>query len=772
MSDGSGTRAETVAHPSEMSSQHDYIFGPFRLSLINGTLTRDDMPIEMSRTIFDALSFFVRNADRLVTKDELMEAVWHGRIVEESNLRQTVSALRKALGAEGQELIATVSGRGYRFAARPRRIRVTALPEDPGSEDAGGVRGRQPRENTPPGGMRRWRWVALAGGVLTTVTAVWLFGTGSRLGPNHLVVLADFSNQTHEAIFDGSLQNLLRVDLGQSPFVNVMPDKQARATLALMEKPDGTALSQPVAAEICQRNNADAVVQGSIAPIGSAYLVSLAASDCASGRQLAAAQRQVDKREAVAPALDTLIASVRRQLGESFASVQKYNVPLVEERTGSLDALKALSEAQWLFEHGKLSEAIPVAGQALALDPDLVAAHKLLGVIHLNLRDLPSAVAELTKAYARRDRLNERDRGALSALYDQYVLGDERAAIGDLQALTALYPFYVAGWSNLANAENDLGQFDAAVAAGRQALALNPTLEAAYVVTARAERSTGRLDDAWATTQAAVAHHLDGPALHRERLAIALAKEDATAVVAEAAWAEAHPSQLMDMTEGEWAISQGRIADAANLFAAINRLPGQPGQSDPTLTLQAGLLAQIGMEDAARALLARYAGDGNDPDLLDAQSIVGDPARIEALLARLQAANPKATLLTQIYIPQARAELALRRGDSTEALRQLQAPLTYQARAYRTLSLAGAAYLAQGDGARAATAYRTILAHRGWRPESPLYPLARLGLARALRLQRDFAGSHAQYAAFLAGFAHADSTLPLAQAAAVEQRLH
>ena len=501
-------------------------------------MSRDGTVLPLTPTVIDVLIHLASNAGRVVTKDELLEAVWPDRVVEEANVKQAVFTLRKALGAEGEGVIATVPGRGSRFTASldPAPDPLPAAKPTPSAARAPAARSA----------MTTWRIGALLALAAAGFCAAVLWSGRARPvpGAGRTVVLADFDNLTGDAVFDRTLTDLLRVDLSQSPYVNVVSEKQAQETLKLMTKSADLPLTAVIAEEICQRNNGDAVVRGEIAALGARYLITLTATDCSGAQSIAAVKAEVTGREGVAPAIDRLIAAVRSKLGESPRSIARFNVPLVSEQTASLDALKAYSEAKWLFDHGELAEAIPLDRHAVALDPRFSAAYANLGVIYVALYDDRRSVENFAKAYALRDTLNEREKLRITALYAQFASKDYNQAIANYRLWTEIYPQDAVAWSNLANAEDYIGEHFQAVADGKRALALRPRLENPFVVLARAELAAGDADSALAVARQAVDQGLAGDPTHRELLRIADARGDVAGVARETAWGAATATAL------------------------------------------------------------------------------------------------------------------------------------------------------------------------------------------------------------------------------------
>jgi DNA-binding winged helix-turn-helix (wHTH) protein len=371
-----------------------YQFGAFVLDPTRRVLTHDSVPVALSSTPFETLLFLVENPGRVVSKDELLDAVWPRRVVDEANVSQTIFTLRKSLAAVGgdQTYIATAPGQGYRFA-QPVEVHAHnvafagATPLDPPAPSPA----ISPRRPAPGLSLS----LMIAGGVLVLLiaggVAVWRLRQAPADPGHSLVVLTEFQNLTADPMFNRAVSKAVEIDLDQSPFVTALLPTQVADTLGLMAKPKDTPVTLDVASEICTRNGGQAVIDGAIAPMGSDYLVALAATNCAGDQVLDAEKAQVTSREAVVPALDGLVNHMRSKLGESQGSIDRFSVPLAREKTASLEALEAYSQAAWLVQHGQTQEAIPLYQQAIGLDPNFAVAYAGLAATFYNNHDFQRA---------------------------------------------------------------------------------------------------------------------------------------------------------------------------------------------------------------------------------------------------------------------------------------------------------------------------------------------------------------------------------------------
>jgi DNA-binding winged helix-turn-helix (wHTH) protein/tetratricopeptide (TPR) repeat protein len=746
-----------------------YAFASFRLDPRRRVLTHDGVEVPLRPTVFALLLHLVENPERIVGKEEFFEAVWRRRAVEEANLTQTVSALRAALrgvgGEDAEALVATIRGQGYRFRGD---VRWEPAADAAASNDRpDGPPGRPPEDPPSSRGRRVPSWLLAGAGVLVLAglgAAALLARPDHPQSAGNTVVLSEFDNRTRDPVFDRTLASVLRIDLGQSPFVTVQPEKATRDALALMTRPKDARVTTDLAQEVCVRTNADSVLSGAVDAVGAQYLLTLVATDCSGRHVLAQEKAVVVRREAVVPALDRLIDRVRRKLGEPIASVDRFDVPLAPARTASLEALRAYSEGLWLNDHGRQAEAIPALRQAVALDPTFAAAWAALGVAAAGVNADAVADDATARAYALRGELNAREGLRVEMLYHLVSRRDPIAAIGVLQRWTTVYPNDAKAWTNLANAEVVIGRYAQARQDADRSLALHSTGEAAYVVAARADLGDGRPDLAQAVGAAAARQGLADDSVHRELMEAAFMRHDLAALAKEMAWARAHPGLHGLLTQAQMAYAEGHVRQGDQLFdqlAALSRKQGLPSFAQP---YQARLLADFGWTDRARRLLAS-ATDPSDRDLIFTLAEVGDPARAERLIRDSIAQHPTGVLAAFVSAPEARAALALRRHDPSAAVLAIAPALPYQAANFDISYVLGNACLAAKDGPGARHAFETILDHQGWSAASPLYPLAQLGLARALAAEHDLGGARAAYARFLAGWKDADPDVPILAAA-------
>lgn len=353
------------------------------------------------------------------------------------------------------------------------------LKRDTDSDRSAVVSSQVGSKSIPQSTHSRWvaGWGAIAALAVALALAGWLFldRKARPLTERDTVVLADFDNNTGEAVFDDTLKQALATELQQSPFLNVLSDQSVGQMLRLMGRSAGERLSEETARELCQRVGSKAVLDGSIAPMGSHYVIELNAENCANGESLGRATQEADGKEEVLKALGRAAAKLRNALGESLASVQTFDTPVEQATTYSLEALQSYSRGTKARWQSSDTEAIPFFQRAIQLDPDFAMAYLYLAVSYGNLSERDAAVPYATKAYALRSRVSEREQCSISGVYYELVTGELDKEIAAWQVCERAYPRYFAPHLDLGVAYSSIGQFDRALAATREALAVEPT---------------------------------------------------------------------------------------------------------------------------------------------------------------------------------------------------------------------------------------------------------------------------------------------------------
>jgi len=751
-----------------------YRFDGFEMDPLNRTLQSAGKPIALHSRTFDLLLYMVRNAGRLLSKEELMNGVWGDTAVEEGNLTQGIFLLRKALAAnqpEGSKAIVTVPGRGYRFTAAVEEI------EDRPSAVNGKAHGRpalviEGWAEKKSGFHRAWSYGIGAAAAVLLAIAGWFWYSRAVPGDHHGIVLADFINDTGDSGFDNALNVALAIDLKQSPYLDIAPDAKARGTLLLMERGPDQRLTPALAREVCQRLNAQAVLSGLIARFGAKYLVTLTASDCAGGQDLVQTKAVADGRDQVPGAVDSVAAEMRKRLGEPLKSLRRFNKPLLAKATGSLDALKEYSAAHELGIQGQFQKSVPLFQRAIELDPRFAIAYGDLATVYSNLGEPGLSAAASRKAYELRDMADERDRLYITASYHKYVTGDLNVVVRDYESGAEMYPQDQALWTNLADLRIQLGQPEVAIEAAKRALAIDPKTAVVYIVLARSQLYAGRVDESIATCQKAMEQKVDGAEIHGLLVFAGFAKHDRALMDAQTAWARGTPAEPFILIQQMLvAFAEGRPRYGQELLDRAIDGYKQRGMLERAARMRGGLPrleAELGMTEAARKLLGEIPLIDGSMDMPVAMGEVGLDAKAETILRDDLRKNPEDTLWQYWRGPQIAAAIALSRNKPLEAVEALRKSIPYDLREAEVPAMRGRAWLSAKRFDRAEAEFRKIIDHPTAGVVSANVALAHLGIARARALAGNATGSRDEYEKFFALWKNAEPDVPVLRQAKLE----
>jgi len=757
-----------------------YRFDEFVLDPANRSLARKGIAIPLSAKSCQVLTYLVLNPARVVTKDELLKAVWPESFVEESNLPGYISGLRKALG-DRAGYIATVPGLGYKFTTTveietPPDLRPQLVAQDIQLQQLRETTHVVIRESMAPVLHPFWtrRRIAIVASVVAVAALVaWRFRPQPAPEPSPQIVVADFVNTTRDPAFDGTLKPALEIVLAQSPFMDVMSERDGVKTVQLMGLKKDTLMTPDIAREVCQRTNRQVLLTGTLALLGQKYLLTLDATDCVSGKHLAGAKENASSKENVLDALDRAAETLRRGLHESETSLAKYQVPLRSETTSSLEALKAYSVGVYLYAQGELkTEGMADFRHAIELDPQFAMAYAELGVGNLYVDQADTAAACFKKAYELSDHVSANEQLRIRAWY--FALGQRNLIEGikAYQLWELTYPEDPSPPIDEVDAYMTLGQWDAALAVGERARKRFSEYPVLHENLATIYRSINRFEDSRLSALTGSQVGKDAPSLHINLFEIAFAQQDKEALARESQWFDVHEDGATvwyyPSFRGEAAASTGCMKRAETLFRSAHDAADRanlPEAADKILMSQALTEFRLGFPDAARATMARLGKfAATSPEAAIAQAEVGDVASAERFLVSNSASTPD-TLLTYVYLPRLRATLALRHGKPYDAITALDSTKPYEMVDYSILALRAEAYLKTGQANLAITEYTSILDNPGIDPTSVLYPLAHLGLARALAAQKNLPASLAAYQTFFTMWKDADPDVPVLQQA-------
>lgn len=551
----------------------------------------------MTPKAFDVLRYMVEHPGRLVTPDEMLDAIWSDTYVNPEVLRKYILEIRKALGdkPDTPQFVETIPKRGYRFIASVvdectvAQTEVltngTALTSGIQTQKAESVKSH---EQPKPAAVvalslrhhKPWRIAILIAVLLLSVLILSTIRRpvrAARLTDKDTLVLADFANNTGDTIFDGTLRQGLSAQLEQSPFLNLLSDRRIAQTLSLMAQPNETALTGKFAGEVCQRSASAAVVEGSISMLGTQYVLGLKAADCRSGDVLDDEQETAKDKDHVLVALGMAASKMRRKLGESLSSVEKYDVPLEKVTTRSLDALKAYTLGMQLkMRQSDDQAAIPFLQHAISLDPGFAMAYAALGTSYSNLDQMEHARDYTLKAYNLRDQVSERERLFIEARYEQNVLGNLEVARKTCELWAQTYPYDEVAQTNLVVIYEQLGDQEKRLSLSRGALKSNPASGNAYGNLAGGYLNLSRFDDAKAIALEAQHHNLDSSRIHRILYIVAFAQRDWATADQEANYLADKPGyeNLMIDERSQAAAFVGQFAKARTLSNRLSRSLG------------------------------------------------------------------------------------------------------------------------------------------------------------------------------------------------------
>jgi tetratricopeptide (TPR) repeat protein len=643
-----------------------------------------------------------------------------------------------------------------------QRAIVTAIAHDPRDRPASVVELARLLTSPSKPRSRARLWIAagvaaaLAGALV--VASLFMIPRGGALTEQDTIVLADFVNTTGEPVFDGALKVALAVALEQSPFLKVFPDNRVRETLRLMQRPSDERITQSIAREVARRERLKALLSGSIAKLGSHYVLALEAINAETGEVLAREQVEVAAKEQVLASLGSATSKLREKLGESLALIERFDVPLAQATTGSLDALHAYSLA---LDSGRMVprlEGVPHLQRALELDPNFAMAHALLSGVYANNGRSVEAPAYSRKAFELRDRVSERERFFISWRYyvDAEQAWDKALDLG--QSWTRTYPREAFAFNSLGMSFAAFGQHEEAVAAFRQAIQTDERFVPPYGNLTGSLVALNRFEPAAAVVKEAADRFVEISPLRRYVLAFVAGDAESASRELElirrtpqAAWAP--------VLEARAAAFAGRLQEAHELYqraasTAIgersNELGAQWIVEDGELHAIAGRCDEAGHEIATAIELNR---DNFTLERAARAHALCNHAEASLLANELSARFPSATLTNRIQLPVIAAALAVSQRQYGRALKLLEPVKPYDhapAAEYWPAYLRGQAYLGLNEGTPAAAQFQSIVDRRGLGPMSPLYARAQLGAARAAALAGDRARARAGYEAFFA----------------------
>jgi eukaryotic-like serine/threonine-protein kinase len=775
-----------------------YRFGQFVLDSRKRTLSCADSPVSLTPKAFDVLLFLVQNPNCLVTKEELLQAVWGDTFVEEGNLTQYISHLRKALGdnSEDTRLIVTIARKGYQFTAGvtviaevadiAKHVPLQAVETETSKTDARPVEfaAKEKVTESASARFRLRKWFAAAALLVVIAAAFWLYWSYRHrvsLSASDTIVLADVKNETSDPVFDAALDTALRYEMEQTPYLNTLGIDKVLGTLAQLNLPPASKLTPEVARQVCLRTNSKLVIAASVADAGNGFRIGLDAEDCQSGRIVAGIRKEVADQNQVVHVLGVVAAQLRRKLGEPAASLARFNKPLEEALSSSVEALQVTTLGYKRHIVGDVNGAIPYYQRALELDPNLAPTYEGLGTAYNGLGKRDLAISAYTRAYELRARMTEPSRLDTEYLYYAWVTGEREKALSVLWQSVQTFPGNVIARLNLASCLAFLGQPDKAADEAREGARLQPT-PFTYSAWIYESILAERLNEAQAALDEAAARKFDTFELRDVRIRLAFLQNDQREMLEQWNLAIGRPNVyqflLLRSTVEEY---HGRFRRARELIQqAVDMAPGAPvepgyktglfeaesGDSARARQIAAAALKTVRNREEKECLALAFARAGNTEQALKMADAVDQDSPVD-------------TLVQNYSLPTIRAAMKLNTNDPVGAIATLQPSLKYELSYNYSFNglypayIRGLAYLQLGDGRLAAAEFQKLLDHRGLVGRDVIGALAHLQIARAQKMMGDEASARKWYEDFLALWKSADPDIPiLKQAKAEYAKLH
>jgi DNA-binding winged helix-turn-helix (wHTH) protein/tetratricopeptide (TPR) repeat protein len=783
-----------------------YRFGVFEVFAESRELFRHGHRVKLQDQPFQLLLLLLENPGEIVSRESIQQHLWPENTFVEfgQSLGTAVTKLRQALGddADNPRFVETIPRRGYRFIA-PVSQPNNEIKSDP---DPAAAAPQSPSDPPPTAttsdrrtasGERRSRLTdrrstsrkstvlavvlsAIAVAIFAEVVTVQRYHRRNvfALAPKDTIILADFENTTGDAIFNDSLRPGLIVGLSQSPIIHVLSDRDSAIIFSQMGHAPDARMTGQTAIELCRRVGGKVMVQGSISSLGTAYLVGLAAIRCDTGKPLAYEQVEAPQRELVVDALGRATAKLRAQLGESLPSIQKYNAPLEQATTSSLEALHAYGTALSTWDAKGDLASLPFFKRAIEIDPNFAMAYGGLATVYNNIGETALATQNIINAYKLRERVTESERGSIDARYYLYVTGEVDKAASTYEGLARDYPASAGSFNHLATTEMKLGRNERAAEDLHKALQIDATRATTYGNLAVALLRLNKVQEAVSVLEIAAKRGLRTDYLLEVNYWVAFSRQDQKGMeqllVQSTEIPGARSALLAEQASTE--AYHGHFEKARSLSHSAIKLMMHDGDKESAANCLANAAireAETGSSAKARLLIHQARKISDDKHTATLMALVsaetGDYKQALSLSDYLDKKYPHGTFLQSYWLPVIRAEVELRQGRGGKAVNLLAPAGPFESAAtdeFPTTSLypvfvRGQAYLSAGDGNKAAAEFQKIIDHPGMVLNLPVGALAYLGRARAYSLAGRSEQARAAYRDFLQLWNGADPNIPI-----------
>jgi eukaryotic-like serine/threonine-protein kinase len=771
-------------------------FEDFELDLRAYQVRRLGRTLKLERIPMEVLLLLAERRGQLVTREEIIEKLWGQDVFLDTDnaINTAIRKIRQVLKDDPEQprFVQTVTGKGYRFIAP---VIEPGTKEEARQREADSARAARAEEAATGTALRkRWMFFVAATVALPALalTGYLYFHRAPKLTDKDTIVLADFANSTGDPVFDDTLRQGLVVQLEQSPFLSLISDERIQRMLKLMAKPADARLTPEVSREICERTASAAVLDGSIARLGSQYVLTLRAKDCRSGDVLDEQQVQAARKEDVLNALSQIASRFRTRVGESLSTVKSHDTPLAEATTPSLEALKAYSVGWQVSLSSGSAASVPFLERAIELDPNFASAYAALGRMYGDIGESALSAKNTSRAYQLRDRASDQERFFIALTYDLQVTGNLEKAQQTCDLWVQAYPRAWLPHGLLSGGiYNTLGKYEKSVDEAKIAIRIDPDFSIGYSVLAGGYLALGRTGEAENTLQRASERKLDIPDFYVERYVIAFLKDDKIGMEREVAQSREKPGveNWMSNAEGFVAAYSGHLEEARRMsqwaadLARKADMRETEALNETDAAVREGLFGN-GSTARRRAGHALELSRGRDVEYgaAFALALAGDSSRSQALTDDLSRRFPEDTIVRFIYWPTLGALLALKHSQPANAVELLQTAIPYEggttiaggsevllgAGNLDPTYVRGLSYLAAHQGREAAREFQKILNHRGIVVCDPIGALAHLQLGRAYALSADKTKAKSAYQDFLTLWKDADPDIPILKQAQAE----